>query len=93
MTDELRRLVTVKPLEWTGTAEGCFLQAESLIGTYEVSVEYSDEWYCDFTDARSGKSVRLAGCQDGPLVPQAMASAHHESRIFAALTHTKDPNP
>ena len=86
--DLAARGVRVKALEWEGSAEGFFMRALSPFGEYQVSVEYGDEWYSDFTGNADGRSIRLSGNQDGPVVPQAAAQADYEARILAALEVT-----
>ncbi len=82
--DEIAR-VLVKGLVWEGSVQGCYLRAVTPYGIYEISVEYSDEWFCDFTSADERKIVRLSSTQDGPVVPQAAAEADYRARIAAAL--------
>ncbi len=74
-----------KPLAWDGSAGQCYLRAITPFGVYWISVEYGDEWYCDYTDNDSGRSKRLSGNQDGPVVPQAAAEADYRAKIAAAL--------
>ena len=82
---EALRAVKVKPLEWLGRPDDCYMFSDTDLGIYEIGVEYGDEWFCDFTSHRSGRPVRLSNCQDGPIAPQAAAQADYEARILTAL--------
>ena len=86
-----RDAVRVKPLEWEGSAADFYLHVTTDAGLYEISVEYGDEWFCDYTDHRTGRPVRLSGCQDRPVAPQAAANKHNEARIMSALAALPAP--
>jgi hypothetical protein len=75
----------VKPLAWEGSVVDCYLRADTPHGVYEVSLEYHDEWYCDFTASTGKKTSRLSGNQDGPFVPKTVAQAHYTENALAAL--------
>lgn len=83
--DLAKRGIAVKPLVWEGSILGCYLRATSPFGVYEISVEYGDEWYGDFTAKDTRRSIRLSGNQDDPVVPQAAAEADHIARVCAIL--------
>ena len=86
MSDELRRLVTVKPLEWdmSDTAKGGGAE-------YVVYETRPGHWNC-VCYPHSGSRYRLA---EGvyPAAAKSAAQADYEARIFAALTPTPHPTP
>ena len=83
--DLVKHGLRVRPLIWEGSAKDFYLHATTQFGIYEISVEYGDEWFCDYCDHRTGRPVRLSGYKDGPVVPQSAAQADYDARIIAAL--------
>jgi len=73
MTDDLRRLVTVKPLEWENWVNG-LARAETIFGTYAV---WSGHW----------RAPNSTGGTPHPY-PFAAAQVHYESQIYSVLQAT-----
>lgn len=77
----------VKPLVWEGQPADCYMQANTMLGSYNVGVEYGDEWYCSF-DPHGGGSINVRSWLDGAHLAQAAAQADYEARILTALEPT-----
>jgi len=94
MSDALRKLVTVKPLEWEdfeglGAKASGFYQANYLIqkwsgeSRYEVAMSYPG-YQTGYDGPRWHPTLDAA---------KAAAQADYEARIFAALIPTPHPTP
>lgn len=85
--------VSVNPLEWEGAEDDCYVIAETMIGTYEVSVCDTLEmahhyvWDCkvQLHNPRRQESVKCQR-QSSFLDAKAAAQDDFEARILAALS-------